>query len=101
MIGKQIGGLQLAVVDAIAGNAVEVEIDVHAVLFAKVDGSVELSQRLVVDVSPVGGLAPDPIRERETGEVETHSCIMAKSDSWYAAWVVSPGSRSHWRLKPR
>ena len=47
-----------------------VKVDVDAVLPAEIDDAIDLSQRLVIDVRPVGGLAPYPIRQRQARKIE-------------------------------
>jgi hypothetical protein len=49
--GKKVCRFELAAVDAIAGNAMEVKVDVDAVLPAEIDDAIDLSQRLVIDVT--------------------------------------------------
>src|ERR1035441_6735992 len=71
MTGKEVCGLELAAVDTVAGDAMKVEIDVDGVLLAEIDGAVDLGKRLIVNVRPVGGLAPNPVGKRQARKVET------------------------------
>ena len=67
---EEVGRLQLAAVDAVAGDAVEVDVDVDPVLFAQLDRTVDLLQRLFADLRPVVAAAPRPVREWQAREVE-------------------------------
>src|ERR1039457_2592327 len=69
--GEEVRGLEFAPVDAVARKAMEIQIDVNFVLRAKFDGTINLPQRLVVDIGPVGGLAPYPVGKRKARKIET------------------------------
>src|ERR1039457_2184645 len=71
MAGKKVCGLQLAPVDTVAGETMKVEIDVDGVLLAEIEGTVDLGKRLIVNVRPVGRLAPNPVGKRQARKVET------------------------------
>src|SRR4030042_400135 len=67
---EEVRGLHLPPVDAVAGDAVKVDVDVDAVLLAELHGTVDLLQRLFADARPVVAGAPDPAPARAAGRVE-------------------------------
>ena len=67
---EEVHRLHLPAVDAVAGEAVEVDVDVDAVLPAQLDGAVDLLQRLLAHERPVVAAAPAPVVEGQAREVE-------------------------------
>src|SRR3984957_13852133 len=68
---EQLERLKLTTVDAIAGDAVQAEVDMNTVLPTQGDGAVERLQGCIFDGHPVVLVGPCPVGAGQAGEIKS------------------------------